>query len=78
MLFRKKQAILIIFKLKSSGLWRRVVLRYDTNVSEDLAASILMVKYSASYRNTTRLQIPDDIGMNLHRRECLKSHAINN
>jgi hypothetical protein len=28
---------------RSSGLWRRVVLRQDANVSEDLAASIFEV-----------------------------------
>jgi hypothetical protein len=34
------------FKSRSSGLWRRVVLGYDTNVSEIYAASFFMVKWS--------------------------------
>jgi hypothetical protein len=33
------------FKSRSSGLWRRVVLLYDTKVSEALPASIFTVKY---------------------------------
>jgi hypothetical protein len=31
------------FKSRFSGLWRPVVLRWDTNVSEDLTASIFRV-----------------------------------
>jgi hypothetical protein len=33
------------FKSRSSGLWRRVVIWYDTNVSEDHAAFTLRVKW---------------------------------
>jgi hypothetical protein len=33
------------FKSGSSGLWRRVVLRYDTTNLEDIAASIYRVKF---------------------------------
>jgi hypothetical protein len=37
------------FNSMSSELWRRVVLRYDTNVSEDHTASIVKVKMEAAW-----------------------------
>jgi hypothetical protein len=48
------------FKWNSSGLCRRVMLRYDTDVSEDLAAS---------FCNTTQRYNPEDFDLHLHRRE---------
>jgi len=57
-------SIIVLLSLTSSALWLRVVLRYDTNVSEDLTASIFRVSY---YRNTTWRRNPQDFDLNLHR-----------
>jgi hypothetical protein len=46
---------------------RCVALRQDTDVSEDLAASIFRVKMEdgISYRNTTRRHNPEDLDQNV-------------
>jgi len=41
------------FKSKSSGLWRRVLLWEDTNVSEDHAASIFKKQLFGVYFKTS-------------------------
>jgi hypothetical protein len=54
---------------RCSGLWRRVVTFQYTKAYKDHASSIFKV----SYRNTTRRQNPENLEMNLHHRENLKS-----
>jgi hypothetical protein len=54
-----------MYKSKSSGLWRRVVLRWDTSGSEDLAASIF----------NSRRHNPGDLDLNQHRRENIRSRS---
>jgi len=48
---------ILLFESSSFGLWRRVMLCYDTSVSEVHAASIFRMKYPSqtlvSYHNTT-------------------------
>jgi hypothetical protein len=57
----------------SSGLSRRVVLRWDTSVSEVLAASIFRVfETLVYYHNTTRRHNIEELDFNHHRREDLK------
>jgi hypothetical protein len=56
----------------ASGLWHRVVMWQDTNVSEVHAASIFMVKMEAARSYTTRHHNPGDLDLNVHPRENLK------
>jgi len=46
-------------QVEVSGLWRRVVLWYDTNVSENLGASNFTP-------NITRPNSPEDLDLKLH------------
>jgi hypothetical protein len=54
------------------GLWRRVDLRQDSDVSEAARSSETLV----SYRNTTRRHSAEDLNMNLYRHESLWSRAL--
>jgi hypothetical protein len=56
---------MVTFKSKSSGMWRRVVLWWDTDVSEVPAAS------------TVQCHNPEDLDLNHHRRHNLKSRTKN-
>jgi len=60
------QLIYYVFKSRSSGLCRRVVLWLDTNVSKGYAASIFR-------RHNT-----EDLDLNVHCRENNKSHNLLN
>jgi len=56
------------FKSRSSGLWRRVALRCDTDVSEEHSAFIFRAggcfETSVSYRNRTRRHNPEGLDLN--------------
>jgi hypothetical protein len=57
----------------SSGLWNHIVLKYDTNISEDLAASMIRVKSEVeaakssktlvSFHNATQCHNPEDLNL---------------
>jgi hypothetical protein len=66
-------------KSMSCGSWLRADFLYDTNVSEDHAASIFRMKMEAawSYHSTARRHNPEDFDLYVHCFENIKSLDFN-
>jgi hypothetical protein len=74
-LLQRDHEPIVDFKSGSSGLWRRVVLWYDTNVSKvhfTLKTEAAWASETLECRNTKRRHNTEDLNLNLHRRENLK------
>jgi hypothetical protein len=69
---------------RSSGLWRRVILRVVANVSDERIVSICRVnaeairssETSVTTSKATKRRNPKDHDRHFHRRETLKSHNL--
>jgi len=70
----------LTFKSRLSGLRRRKMLRYDTNVSKDLTGSIFRsCEMLVSHLNITQRRNPENLDLNLHQVKlslCLTEHTM--
>jgi hypothetical protein len=63
-------------KSRYSGLWYRVLLWWDANVSEFHAAYVFTSAMLILYHNTTRRHNPTDLDLKHNRHESLKNRII--